>query len=609
MKLLDIKNPEFLKVLTIDELNELASDIREYIIEVISKNGGHLSSNLSLVELTIALHTIFNAPQDKIIFDTAYACYTHKILTGRVEEFKNIRRNGGISGFFNPKESVYDIFNPSLTANNLKAIEGMAISDKSDNQIVVVIDNESIDNGDIYESLCRLSNLNRKVIVIYNDNDDSNSQKHVLSKIVSKVSNNSRYISLKRNLDDVLSKYNSGEDALNSLNSVKHNLKEHIFNMPKIFEDLKLDYIGPVDGHDIYALLKTLKKASIETNSCFVHVKTICGKGLNYIENGQKLNTCLCKAFDVSSGKDLVDTPKDYFSFNGHLNRYLNLLMERFDDIHIISTAEVYDIGFMQLYSDYKERFTICKNNPNLAFEIAKAMAINGKKVIVLVDAYLFREGYNAYLDIINAKAAITICVYNAGLKAFIGNDLNGVDVLASESALNHYPITFASDFKELELLLIKSYHADVPYVINYSEGIFKYHNYEIAKPHNIWRHIIAKEKPKAYVLTYGRSINMFKEDIELNDLNIDLINLLYINQIDETLMDEIIKSNQAIIIYDESKDSQIDLRIKNYLFDKNATNKVKVIKICEDIAIGSLSSMRKQLDYIKVFKELDIYD
>ena len=609
MKILDIKNPEFLKVLSIDEMVELAADIRQYMIEAISRNGGQLSSNLSIVELTIALHATFNMPIDKLIFDTAYQCYAHKILTGRAKEFKNIRRHDGLSGFFNPLESEYDTLAPTLSSNNLKAIEGLTYGEDQDSHIVIVIDNESIDNGDTFEALIRLSNLNRKVIVVYNDTAEYNQKNHTLSNVISKISNNARYVKVKNSLDDMMSKNKAGEELRNNLINVKLNLKEHLLNMPKIFEELNLNYIGPVDGHDIFALLKALKKAKLENESCFVHVKTIRGKGLNFIESGQKLDTCLCKPFDAKTGKDLVDTPKDYFSFNTHLSRYLELLMERFKDLYIISTENIFDLGFMQLYNKYKERFIYTNNNPDSALEIARGMAYVNLRPIVLIEASKLSKGYDAYLDIVKNQSKVIICVYNAGLKAYVGNDFQGVDALSIETLLNDYPITFASDLKELEILLVTAYHSDKPYVINYSEGIFKYENRNVDASDLIWDHLIKKEDNLAYLLTYGRSIKMFSDDINLNDLKLDLINLVNVNQLDNIIMDEMIASKKAIIIYEEARSSILENRIKAYLYDKHATNEVYSIKIEGSIETGSLSSMRQALDYTTIFKKLGIYD
>lgn len=609
MKLLDIKSPEFLKVLSIDELNELADDIRHYMIEVISKNGGHLSSNLSIVELTIALHATFDMPEDKIIFDTAYECYAHKILTGRAKEFATIRRCGGISGFINPSESKYDILDANLPASNLKAIEGIALASlHRDHYIIVVIDNEAIDNGDVFETLCRLSKINRKLIVIYNDTGSYNEPSHALSTMISKISNNSRYIKMKNGFDNVLSKNKSGEELLNNLNNVKHSFKEHIFNMPKLFEDLDFDYIGPVDGHDIFALLKALKKAKIEKNSCFVHVNTIKAKGLSFIENGQKLDTCICKPFDINTGKDLVDTPKTYFSFNSHLNLYLDLVMDKFKELRIITTSDIYDIGFMELYNKHKDRFILCLNNPDLALEIGRGLAKSNLLPIVLMDASEMARAYNAYTEIQKEVAKVILCVYNVGLKAFVGNDFQGVNALGME-LLNHpHKVYFADEFKMLEAMMISAIHENGPTVINYSEGIFKYENNPFTIQTCTWR-MDEVIDPKAYVLTYGRNVKMFREDIKLNNLKLNLVNLICLNEFDENILATIIASKKPIILYDEARDSGLSERLKAYLYEHHASNDFYTISVKDKIEIASLSVMRKQLDYTELFKELKIYD
>jgi len=253
MKVTDIKDPAFLKEMPIKDLEKLAEDIRAYIISTVSKNGGHLSSNLGVVELTIALHRVFKAPEDKIFFDVGHQSYTHKILTGRALKFPTLRQYNGLSGYQKLNESEYDCFEGGHSSNSLSTALGMAVArdlNKEEYNIVPVIGDGALSSGLAMEALNQIGFQQRKMIIIFNDNQMSISKNvGALTKGFATLRASKSYNHLKNEVKDFLHEQKYGETIVNSIHKVKKIIKDSVINSG-IFNDFDIDYLGPVDGHD-----------------------------------------------------------------------------------------------------------------------------------------------------------------------------------------------------------------------------------------------------------------------------------------------------------------------------------------------------------------------
>ena len=250
-----IKNPQFIKKLKINELEELSDDKRKYIIDSVSTTGGHLSSNLGVVDLTIALHKVFDTPKDKIIFDVSHQCYTHKILTGRVNEFDKLRQLDGLSGFQKREESIYDAYEAGHSSTSLSAALGMALArDKENkkNNVIAVIGDGSMGNGLAYEALNHIGSTKTKLIIILNDNEMSISKNvGALHNNLDKIRSNNNYNNAKDKTKNILRHIPFiGNKISNGIKRIKSSIKKLYLKDGFLFEELGLNYYGPINGHD-----------------------------------------------------------------------------------------------------------------------------------------------------------------------------------------------------------------------------------------------------------------------------------------------------------------------------------------------------------------------
>ena len=258
MDLLKIKDPSFIKDLSIEQLEDLAGEIRVFLYENIAKTGGHLSSNLGVVELTLALHYVFDSPSDKFIFDVGHQSYVHKILTGRAKDFSSLRQYEGLSGFQKRSESEHDVWEAGHSSTSISAALGMAIArdlNKQDYHVLPIIGDGSITNGMSFEALNHLGAENKKVIVIFNDNNMSISQNvGGISANFNKLRSSKPYNVAKKDISETLSKNKVGGMVLSSLKGIRDTVKKNVIDNT-IFADFGLEYYGPVDGHNLKNLI------------------------------------------------------------------------------------------------------------------------------------------------------------------------------------------------------------------------------------------------------------------------------------------------------------------------------------------------------------------
>ncbi|MDK2788689.1 MAG: 1-deoxy-D-xylulose-5-phosphate synthase, partial [Epulopiscium sp.] len=303
-----IDSPEKLKKLSIDQLNIVAREIRNFLINTLSQTGGHLASNLGVVELTLALHYCFNSPQDKIIWDVGHQSYVHKILTGRKNSFATLKQKGGLSGFPKRKESVHDIFETGHSSTSISAALGMAAGrdlNKENYSVIAVIGDGSLTGGMAFEALNNAGRSNTNLIVILNDNQMSISPNvGGLSKYLNNIRTEPVYLEVKEDIDQILKKIPGiGKSVAKTVKRTKESIR-YLLVPGTLFEELGFTYVGPIDGHDMKSLVSVLKKVKKMKGPIFLHVKTIKGKGYSHAE---KLP---CEyhgvgPFDVKSGKAL----------------------------------------------------------------------------------------------------------------------------------------------------------------------------------------------------------------------------------------------------------------------------------------------------------------
>jgi len=385
----DINSPDDLKKLNLRDLNELSCEIREYIKDVIGRNGGHLSSNLGTVELTISVLYTFNPPFDKIIFDVGHQCYTYKILTGRKDEFPKIRRSGGISGYPSPKESVYDTFFVGHASNSISLSLGLASSRDLNNEnykIVNIIGDGALTGGEAWEALNNLGQSKKDILIILNDNGMSISKNvGAFSRYFSKLRAEKFYRESSKKLNEILKKRGKfGEKLLNSINKFKLVIKQAI--IPGIiFEELGIMYFGPFDGHNIPLLVDVLNKVKDLNGPRIVHVITKKGKGIDFAEEEPDV---------YHSSPPFLEPTDKVESFSQTFGDEMVKIGRKDDRVVAITAAMELGTGLKKFKENFPDRFFDVGIAEGHAVSFAGGLAKGGKLPFVAIYSTFFTKSY-----------------------------------------------------------------------------------------------------------------------------------------------------------------------------------------------------------------------
>ena len=385
----NINSPEDVKKLSVSELTLLAQEIRDYLIDVTSKNGGHLAPNLGVVELTLALHKVFSTPKDKLIFDVGHQAYVHKIITGRREWFKTLRTYGGMSGFPKRSESEHDAFGAGHSSTSVSAAVGMAVArdlQGEDYDIVAVIGDGSMTGGMAFEALNNAGDLQKNMIVVLNDNEMSISKNvGAMSEYLNNLRTGETYNKVKADLEGWLKNLSVGADVLKVLRRVKTSAK-YLVLPTSLFEELGFTYLGPVDGHDINGLIEILSAARRIEGPVLVHVLTVKGKGYKPAEDmPNKFHGT--GPFDVATGKKITN-PNAPVTYTEVFGKTLSKLANNDKKIVGITAAMPEGTGLSIFAENHPDRFLDVGIAEQHAVTTAAGMAAVGLKPVVAVNLH-----------------------------------------------------------------------------------------------------------------------------------------------------------------------------------------------------------------------------
>lgn len=412
-----INSPEDLKKLSIEEKNKLAQEIREYILKVVSENGGHLASNLGVVELTIALHSVFNMPKDKIVWDVGHQSYVHKIITGRREEFKTLRKLNGLSGFPKINESEYDNFNTGHSSTSISAALGMARARDlkgEDNQVISIIGDGALTGGMALEALNDAGCSNTKMTVILNDNEMSIS-KNIggLNMFLSRLRTKKLYTKSNLSIKRIINKIPIiGKPIVKVIQRIKRSIKQLI--IPQMFfEDIGFTYLGPVDGHDIEQLESILKLSEKVDSPVLIHVLTKKGKGYKIAEeNPDKFHAT--SAFDIETGKPKKEKKADYSKIFGEK---LVSLAKNNNKIVAVTASMKDGTGLAKFSKEFPKRFFDVGIAEQHALTMAAGMAKEGMIPFVPIYSSFYQRAYDQVIhDIAIQNLPVIMCVDRAGV-------------------------------------------------------------------------------------------------------------------------------------------------------------------------------------------------
>lgn len=548
--------PADLKKLSIAQCEELCGDIRKILIDTVSKNGGHLASNLGTVELTMAIHRVFESPKDKIVWDVGHQAYTHKILTGRLKEFKTLRQENGISGFCRPDESVHDAFISGHSSTSVSAALGIATAmklsgDKTHHAIAVVGDGAST-GGELYEGLNNAGKSDTNIIVILNYNEMSIS-KNVggMAKYLSSMRTKESYQRTKGRVERMLDKTPViGKPVKNAVRNSKNAVKNMILHST-MFEDLGFHYIGPIDGHNLEELEQGLMAAKAVNKPVFVHVNTIKGKGYAPAEaNPGEFHGV--GSFEIKTGNpDVVLSD----SFSSIMGKELCEMGEKNKRLCAVTAAMKYGTGLQYFAKRFPERFFDVGIAEEHAVTFCAGLAsMNYVPVFAVYSSFLQRSYDQLIHDMAIGGCHAVICVDRAGIVGDDGETHQGIFDVSFLTSVPNMRIYSPSNYGELRLCLHKAVEVDSGIcAVRYPRGRDQ-SLYDTSDPVStyVYRHI---EGAKVLLVTYGRLANDLFTAIEIlrnRDIKCDIIKLVNIFPIDNEVVD-IMSAYDAVLFFEEA--------------------------------------------------------
>lgn len=551
--LVSIKDPHFLHELDYRSLDVLAQQIRDEIIDKTSKYGGHLSSNLGVVEITIALHRMFDFRRDKLIFDVGHQSYAHKILTGRSLEY--LRNRNGVSGFQKICESYYDCFEAGHSSTSLSAAQGFALNRDAKGEhydVVAVIGDGSIVNGLAFEALNNISHNDNKVIIILNDNEMSISRPTGgMGKFFAKISTASGYTRFKSTYKRFMFRTRLGHGFYNFTSRIKNSIKRKLVPTT-YFDNMGFQYIGCIDGHNIKALEDAIKRAKRTPKSVVLHVSTIKGKGYQFAEKDTTGYWHGVTPFEITTGKPLNLHPEQ-LSWSHLFSDLLTELMAKRDDIVIISPATVKGSGLEDLFAAYPQRTFDVGIAEGHAITLASGLAVAGTHPIVSIYSTFMQRAFDQIIhDIARMNLNVTFLVDRSGLVGLDGETHQGI---YDESFLLNTPnaiVTMPSNDEEAKYLLSESLNHHGPFFIRYPRDLLKKNHVIKDQTHAFGKWIVEKESQnrKVAVIAIGQALRVLKELLLNEQLDVTLLNALYLKPYDQDYLASLM-DYENIVIYD----------------------------------------------------------
>ena len=468
-----INSPADVKKLSDEQLKQLAAEIRQLLIKVISHTGGHLAPNLGVVELTLALHKVFTTPQDKLVFDVGHQAYIHKIITGRREQFPTLRQYGGLSGFPKRCESEHDAFGTGHSSTSISAALGMAAArdlQGEDYNVVAIIGDGSMTGGMAFEALNNAGTLHKKMVVVLNDNEMSISKNvGAMSDYLYHLRTGETYNKIKNDIEGWLKNMEFGTDVLKAIRRLKGSVK-YLMVPTSIFEELGFTYLGPVDGHDIHGLIEVLQAAKKIDGPVMVHVLTKKGKGYKPAEESpNKFHGT--GPFEIATGKKITN-PAAPISYTEVFGKTITGLADSDKKIVGLTAAMPDGTGLNIFAQAHPDRFFDVGIAEQHAVTAAAGMAAAGMKPVTAIYSTFMQRAYDSILhDICMQKLHVTMCLDRAGLVGDDGYTHHGVFDYAYLRSIPNMTIMAPKDENELRHMLKTALSFNGPISVRYPRG------------------------------------------------------------------------------------------------------------------------------------------
>ncbi len=613
MNIYDIESPEDIQGLSVSELKVLAAEIRSFLIESIAKTGGHLSSNLGVVELSLAMHYVFRSPIDKLIFDVGHQSYVHKILTGRINDFKTLRQFKGMSGFQKRRESIHDVWEAGHSSTSLSAALGMAIARDlrgETHQVAALIGDGALSSGMSMEALNQIGSEGRNMVIIFNDNNMSISQNvGAMDEAFTKLRTSKPYNNLKHDVSDMLSQSKAGNNLLKGMRQLKNTLKENVVDT-SIFGEFNLDYIGPVDGHDLRMLIKVLEIARKHKGPIVVHVITKKGKGYSFAEEDKEGIWHGVSSFDPKSGKTLAQMPPQHASWSEVIAEALIEAAKQDERILALTPAMISGSKLNKFFSMFPERSFDCGIAEEHCVTLAAALAQSGMRPFVSVYSSFMQRAYDQIQqDAARMDLPVVFGIDRCGLVGEDGETHHGVFDISMLRAIPNMILSQPKDSREAQALLKTAFVQNHPFAIRYPRGSVKFQlDHDIqAIPIGSWTIHEATSEDRIVLITYGSDVDKMIAKAEVNQLPVSVVNARFFKPLDEQMMQYIAQKQCPIIIYESDiLIGGLSSAILEYYNDHHLDVDVKRIGIQDHfVQHGSLPQLRKSehIDINSVFQ------
>lgn len=615
-KFLDkINNTNDLKNLNIENLYELCSEIRDFLIHTISKTGGHLAPNLGIVELTVALHYIFNSPDDKFIFDVGHQCYVHKILTGRKEKFDTLRKFNGLSGFPKTYESKHDIFDTGHSSTSISSALGIAMANKLEGKphyTIAIIGDGALTGGLAFEGLNNSNVKDLNLIVILNDNQMSISPSvGSLSLYLNKIRSNSLYTSSKNSLKNVLTKLPIlGKIIYKLLSWIKKGVKHVILPSSIMFEQFGFSYLGPIDGNDIDDLTEFLERAKNVNKPVLIHTITKKGKGyLPAEKNPGKFHGVA--PFNIETG-ELLKEPST--SFSSEFGKIMIEEANKNDKLVAITAAMRDGVGLQEFSKKFPDRFFDVGIAEGHAVTFASGLAKQNYIPVFAVYSTFLQRSYDQIIhDVALQNLHVIFAIDRGGIVGNDGETHHGLFDLAYFSHIPNITLMAPKDGNEFEEMMKFAFKYNGPIAIRYPRGSYEKQLLLNKKSADLayGKAEILTEGNDVTILAYGKTVARALEIsniLKKKKINAEVINVRFLKPIDkETICNSIFKTKKVVTIEDAYIEGGLATKVKDIIFSQRNIKGLFFGYPNEFIKHGSIEELEKlyKLDKISIAKRI----
>lgn len=616
-----IQQPNDIKKIPEEQLPEVAAEIREFLVETMSKLGGHLASNLGVVELTVALHRVFDLPKDKIIWDVGHQSYTHKILTGRKDAFESLRQEGGLSGFPKRSESSCDVFDTGHSSTSISAGVGYVKArdlKKQDYSVISVIGDGALTGGMAYEALNNAAELKTNFIIVLNDNEMSIS-KNVggISTYLSGIRTAASYTELKMGVTRALEKIPKiGPGMVDAVRKTKSSIKQIVIP-GMLFENMGITYLGPVDGHDIHQMVRVLQEAKRFEGPILVHVLTKKGQGYEpALRHPSRFHGA--GPFEIETGLPISRSNPTYTDIFSTVMRKMG---DREPDVVAVTAAMPTGVGLKRFSNMFPDRCFDVGIAEEHAVTFAAGLALGGMIPVVAIYSSFLQRAYDQMMhDVCMQELHVVFAIDRAGLVGSDGETHHGVFDLSYLNSMPNMTVMAPKNLWELSDMMKFAVHFNGPIALRYPRGEAYTGLQEHRAPIRYGKAEVLEQGEKIALLAVG---NMVKTAVQVRELlqeqgyQVTLVNMRFVKPFDMALVRELSGSHELLVTMEENvRNGGFGEQVASFVMEEGLSARVQIIALPNRfVHQGSVSSQMKETGIdaesvagkiLKVYKELE---